>query len=81
MLVIRSPDSGCELTGKQTYDRCVAVWYLEGIDIEAEIVRMGLARDCPRYSGGRHAAAELEAAKQGATIRERYRLPGYCRKR
>jgi endonuclease YncB( thermonuclease family) len=58
----------CELTGKATYNRCVAVSYLDGIDIEAEMVRTGLARDWPRYSGGRHADAERAAAADGATI-------------
>lgn len=38
----------------------------------------GLARDCPRYSGGRYREAEREAARNGATIGRSYRLPGYC---
>src|SRR5690606_8535109 len=71
----------CELTGKRTYDRCVAVCYLDGADIEAVMVRQGFARDCPRYSGGRHAEAEHQAAAAGATIRQTYQLPGYCRRR
>jgi endonuclease YncB( thermonuclease family) len=71
----------CELTGKRTYDRCVAVCYLDGADIEAIMVRDGFARDCPRFSGGRHAEAERQAAAEGATIGEVYRLPGYCRER
>jgi micrococcal nuclease len=71
----------CDLTGKATYDRCVARCYLEGLDVEAELVRMGLARDCPRYSGGRHADAELQAGWAGSTIGEVYTLPGYCRPR
>ena len=71
----------CELTGKPTYDRCVARCYRDGLDVEAELVRMGLARDYPRFSGGRHAEAELHAAAQGAMIRDAYRLPGYCRSR
>ncbi len=37
----------CELTGKKTYDRCVGVRYLDGMKIEEELVRIGLARDCP----------------------------------
>ena len=45
------------------------------------MVRDGLARDCPRYSGGRHAKAERKAAADGATIREDYPLPRYCRPR
>ena len=45
------------------------------------MVRAGLARDCPRFSGGRYGAAELQAAAAGATIGESYTLPGYCRPR
>jgi micrococcal nuclease len=55
----------CELTGKRTYDRCVAVCYLNGADVEALMVRNGFARDCPRFSGGRHADAECQAAAEG----------------
>ena len=69
----------CELNGERTYDRCVGVCYLDGADIATELVRQGVARDCPRYSRGRYAQAERRAAAEGATIRERYRLPGYCR--
>ena len=68
----------CELDGEATYDRCAAICALEGADIAEELVRMGLARDCPRYSRGRYREAELQAAAQGATIRETYRLPEYC---
>lgn len=71
----------CELTGKQTYDRCVGVCYIDGTNIEEELVRIGLARDCPRFSGGRYREVEQAAADQGATIRETFRLPGYCRAR
>jgi endonuclease YncB( thermonuclease family) len=62
------PVSGGAKTGKATYNRCVAVSYLDGIDIEAEMVRTGPARDCPRYSGVCHADAERAAAADGATI-------------
>jgi len=68
-----------ELTGKKTYDRCVGVCYLKGRNIEEELVRIGLARDCPRFSGGRSRQIEQAAADQGAAIRKTYRLPGYCR--
>ena len=71
----------CELTGKQTYDRCVGVCYLNGMTIEEELVRIGLARDCPRFSDGRYREVEQTAANQGATIRQTYRLPSYCRAR
>jgi endonuclease YncB( thermonuclease family) len=69
----------CELNGERTHDRCVAVCFLDGADIAEALVRQGLARDCPRFSGGRYRRAELEAAQSGATIRESYALPGYCR--
>lgn len=68
----------CELDGEATYDRCAAICHLHGTDISEEMVLMGLARDCPRYSGGRYRAAEQQAADGGATIRETYSLPGYC---
>jgi micrococcal nuclease len=71
----------CELDGERTHDRCVAVCYLDGMDRAAEMVRAGLARDCPRFSHGRYQAAEAQAAAAGATIGESYRLPDYCRRR
>jgi micrococcal nuclease len=71
----------CELDGEQNHDRCIAICYLEGADISEAMVRQGLARDCPRYSGGRYQQAELEAAQQGTTMGETYQLPGYCRPR
>ena len=43
----------CELNGERTHDRCVGVCYLEGVEISAEMVRQGVARDCPRFNGGR----------------------------
>ena len=69
----------CELDGERTHDRCVDVCYLKGTDIANVMVREGLARDCPRFSGGRYAEAERLAVADGATIRESYRLPEYCR--
>jgi hypothetical protein len=45
------------------------------------MVHRGLAWDCPRFSGGRYAEAELQAAAAGATIGGIYSLPGYCRQR
>ena len=71
----------CELDGERTHDRCVGVCYLEGEDISQIMVGRGLARDCPRFSGGRYAEAERQAAAAGATIRRAYPLPGYCRPR
>jgi endonuclease YncB( thermonuclease family) len=67
----------CVMNG-DGYDRCVATCYLDGADIAEMIIAMGLARDCPRYSGGRYQEAEHRAAQQGATISEIYKLPEYC---
>jgi micrococcal nuclease len=58
----------CELDGTRTYDRCAGFY-------------RGLARDCLRYSQGRYAEAERQAAADGATIGRTYTLPGYCRPR
>jgi endonuclease YncB( thermonuclease family) len=80
-MLVLGKEVRCELTGKRTYDRCVAVCYLNGVDLEALMVRNGFARDCPRYSGGRHAEAERHAADEGAAIGRVYPLPGYCRPR
>ena len=71
----------CELDGERTGDRCVGICYLDGADISEVMVHRGLARDCPRYSRGRYAEAELQAAVAGATIGRAYPLPGYCRPR
>jgi micrococcal nuclease len=65
----------CELDGERTHDRCVGVCYLNGADIAEVMVREGLARDCPRFSGGRYATTERRAAANGATIGRVYSLP------
>jgi hypothetical protein len=68
----------CELKREQRQGRCVGVCYLNGKDIAMTIVRQGLARDCPRFSGRRYAQAEYQASVDGATIQQTYRLPVYC---
>jgi micrococcal nuclease len=70
---------GCELNGVRTHDRCGGVCYLDGVDISATMISAGVARDWPRFSGGRYQQAEAQAAATGATIGRMYRLPGYCR--
>jgi hypothetical protein len=69
----------CELDVERTYDRCVGICYLQGEDIGEAMLRQGVARDCPRFSGGRYVEAEVQAAAHGATIGRAYALPGYCR--
>jgi endonuclease YncB( thermonuclease family) len=70
-----------ELDRARTHDRWVGVSYLDGADISDVMVHRGLARDCRRFSQGRYAEAERQAAADGATIGRIYALPGYCRPR
>ncbi len=65
----------CRPDGSRSWDRIVARCFLAGRDIGEIMVRLGLARDCPRYSGGRYAAAERAADRP---IAEVYPLPSYC---
>jgi micrococcal nuclease len=44
---------------------------IEGRTVVCELTEAGLARDCPRYSHGRYATLEPEAAR-------RLPLPNYC---
>ena len=62
----------CELNGERSYDRVIGVCFLDGEDIGALIIAAGLARDCPRYSGGRYDAFNT-------AVSNRLPLPGYCR--
>jgi len=61
----------CDLSGERTHDRMVGVCYVDGVDLGAAIVAAGFARDCPRFSGTRYAAAEVDASRA-------LPLPGYC---
>jgi micrococcal nuclease len=64
----------CVDNGKTTHDRLVAQCYLDGKDIGRLIIAAGLARDCPRYSGGRYVGDETEASR-------RLPFPRYCKVR
>ena len=55
-------------------DRKIGACYLDGEDIEALIVAAGLARDCPRFSGGKYARFETPESK-------RLPFPKYCEQR
>ena len=49
----------CELNGERSYERLVGVCFLpDGTDIGAEIIRRGLALDCPHFSGSRYRTLE-----------------------
>lgn len=74
-LVRQSQSVRCNLMGEQTYDREVGYCFVlldgKSLDIQAEIVSAGLARDCRRYSGGRYRRLEAPEARE-------LPLPGYC---
>ncbi|MCL6609585.1 MAG: thermonuclease family protein [Geminicoccaceae bacterium] len=69
----------CAPDGSRTRGRIVAVCTVDGRDLGAALVAAGLARDCPRFSGGRYAALERAASARGAPITRVYPLPSYCR--
>jgi endonuclease YncB( thermonuclease family) len=64
----------CDLTQERTRGQRVGWCYLDGQDIAEALVRAGLARDCPRFSGGQYAADEPPAARG-------LPFPSYCRPR
>jgi endonuclease YncB( thermonuclease family) len=66
--LVEGRTSRCELNGECTHDRCVGICYVEGADVAAAMVSAGVARDCPRFSGGRYREAEVRAAASGSTI-------------
>jgi len=69
----------CHLDGSTAgSNRGVGVCYLGLVEINRRQVEAGFARDCPEYSGGRYAEAELRARDAGRDLSEIYDLPGYC---
>ena len=64
----------CVSNGERSFDRVVGTCYLDGQDIGETIIAAGLARDCPRHSGGRYDDFNTAASK-------RLPLPGYCKPR
>ncbi len=68
----------CRLDGSTARGRPVGICTLGGQDLGATLIRNGYARDCPRYSGGRYRAAEMQARADGEDLSDIYELPGYC---
>ena len=62
----------CVLNDNKSYDRFVGTCYLNDRDLGSAVIEAGLARDCPRFSGGKYRAVETKAA------RSQIKLPGYC---
>lgn len=62
----------CELNWDTNFGRYLGICYTEtGIDVAAVMVARGVARDCPRYSGGRYGQFETDDSRQ-------LPLPDYC---
>jgi len=51
----------CELNGEKSYDRVIGTCSARGKDFGTFMVESGLARDWPRFSAGKYAAAEKAA--------------------
>jgi micrococcal nuclease len=68
----------CHPDGTKARGRPVATCTVNGKDVGELQVEQGFARDCPRYSGGRYAAAEQRARASGRNLSAIYPLPGYC---
>lgn len=50
---------GCKLTGEVSYNRHIGTCYnQDGLDVGAEMVRLGFALDCAHYSGGQYKPLE-----------------------
>jgi endonuclease YncB( thermonuclease family) len=50
--------------GETSYDRIVATCYVDGnVDIGAELIRRGLARDIPVFTGGKYKHLETAAGR------------------
>lgn len=84
-LMQQSQSVECELEGRNPYSREVGFCYSvmkdgRRVDPQAEVVRMGLARDCPKYSNGKYEAEEADAVSSGLNLSEVYQLPSYCQR-
>ena len=63
----------CVLESKRLEQFEIGTCYVGGRDLSAAMVKAGLARDCPSYSGGRYRALESAKARKLA-------LPKYCQR-
>ena len=68
----------CTPDGTKAGNSIVAVCLVGGRNIAEIQVEQGHARDCPRFSGGRYAAAEARARSAGRDLSRSYALPSYC---
>jgi endonuclease YncB( thermonuclease family)/outer membrane protein OmpA-like peptidoglycan-associated protein len=71
--MVLNRDVTCRLTGERSYDREIGICARNGEDVAINLVRAGLARDCPAFSHGRYAGYEPALVKTMT-------LPDYCLK-
>lgn len=64
----------CRVSSQRSHDRRIGTCYLDGTDLAILIIGAGLARDCPRHSGGRYTDFNTDASKQ-------LPLPDFCQPR
>jgi micrococcal nuclease len=69
----------CTPDGTKARGRPVVTCTVGDVDVGQLQVEQGFARDCPRYSKGRYASAELRARASGRDLSAIYPLPSYCR--
>lgn len=79
LLLGKTTQVECNLEGRMSHDREIGRCFFvtqdgQRIDPQAEIVKAGLARDCPRYSGGKYKRLETTESKA-------LPLPTYCEER
>ena len=61
----------CVLDGTRTQEPEIGICYIDGRDIAGSVIKAGLARDCPAFSGGRYRAIEKPEAMKLPS-------PDYC---
>ncbi|MEJ0069794.1 MAG: hypothetical protein WDO24_14865 [Pseudomonadota bacterium] len=66
----------CVPTGRSLHGRMIGRCRIDQRDLSAEMVANGVARDCPRQSGGAYAALERQAVVGPAGD---FDLPEECR--
>lgn len=65
--IILQQNVTCDPTGQTSYDRIVAICYLNGVDLGALLISSGLALDCPAYSNGMYERFETTFAQDRLT--------------
>mgnify|MGYP003365938445 CR=1 FL=1 len=76
MALVVDASVACALTGDRLGGVAVARCKVGERDLSAEMVRQGMARDCPRLSGGTYATLERQVI---ASVSGGFELPEECR--